>query len=55
LSLAQIVPDGTPFHDKSTEYAHMKHCAEMLGIVEKSPDWNDLDTLSGTVNFEQSC
>lgn len=56
LSVAQMVRDGTPFHAKLAKYGHIEHCADMiLKMVKKSPDWNNLDTLSGTVSFDQFC
>lgn len=56
LSLAQIVRDKTPYHEKYADYEHSKHCAQMLlDIVKKSEDWDDLNTYSGTVFFDQSC
>jgi hypothetical protein len=56
LSIAQIVRDRTSYHEKMVKYEHMEHCAYMLlDILKTSKGWNDMDTLSGTVAFDQYC
>lgn len=56
LSLAQILRDGTPYYEKLVDYEHSEHCANMLlEIVRKEPGWNDLQTIGGTVSFDQHC
>lgn len=56
LSLAKIIRDGTPYHESLGEYKHFKHCTNMLlDIARNSSGWNEVDTISGTVSFDQSC
>jgi hypothetical protein len=58
LSLSQAVRDGTPYYDKMVEYKHHEHCANMLlGLLRKLPvpEWHELNTLAGTVSFDQYC
>ncbi|KIY02387.1 uncharacterized protein Z520_02525 [Fonsecaea multimorphosa CBS 102226] len=56
LSLSQVIRDGTPYYDKMVEYRHHEHCANMLtGLLRKLPEWHELNTLAGTVSFDQYC
>lgn len=56
LSVSQAIRDGTPYYDKMVEYEHHQHCADMLlGLLRKLPEWHELNTLAGTVSFDQYC
>ena len=56
LSLGQIVRDGTRYTSKLVGYKHVHHCAMLvLDIVRKEKEWNDVQTLVGTVSYDQSC
>ncbi|OAP64503.1 hypothetical protein AYL99_00475 [Fonsecaea erecta] len=56
LQLSQVVRDGTPYYDKMVDYEHHEHCAnKLLGLLKKLPEWHELDTLAGTVSFDQYC
>jgi hypothetical protein len=56
LSAAQILHDGTPYHARFAEYKHHEHCANMLlEHLRKSSGWYELQSLAGTVSFDQDC
>lgn len=56
LSLGQLIRDKTPYPPKLVEYAHIHHCAMLLlDIVKKEDTWNDVQTLVGTVSYDQAC
>ncbi|KAJ9605618.1 hypothetical protein H2200_010275 [Cladophialophora chaetospira] len=56
LSLSQVIRDGTPYYDKMVNYEHYEHCANMLlGLLRQLPKWHELNTLAGTVSFDQYC
>ena len=57
LSIAQIVRDGsTKYTEKLVEYEHIHHCAMMLlDIVRKEEGWDRVQTIVGTVSFDESC
>jgi hypothetical protein len=56
LSVSQVIRDGTGYYDKMVNYEHHEHCANMLlGLLRQLPDWHQLNTLAGTVSFDQYC
>jgi hypothetical protein len=56
LSASQVIRDGTPYYDKMVNYDHHEHCANMLlGLLRKLPEWHELNTLAGTVSYDQYC
>lgn len=56
LSIAQILRDRTPYHEKLADYRHSAHCANaVLESMRRDPEWFDVDTYSGTVSFREDC
>ncbi len=56
LSLGQIIRDGTKYIEKMGDYNHIHHCAMLLfDVVKKEREWNDIQTIVGTVSYDQSC
>ena len=56
LALGQILRDGGKYIPKLVEYEHVHHCAMLLfDVVRKEEDWRRLQTIVGTVSYDQSC
>lgn len=56
LSLGQIIRDKTKYIPKLVEYEHIHHCSMLLlDVVRKERAWNDVQTVVGTVSFDQDC
>ncbi|KAH0425947.1 hypothetical protein CcaCcLH18_10651 [Colletotrichum camelliae] len=56
LSVGQIIRDGTSYPPRLVAYEHLEHCANIiLKSLKRGKTWNNMETSTGRVHYDQSC
>ena len=56
LAQAQILRDGTRHTSNLVQYEHLDHCVKyVLESMRRDPDWNQRNSFTGQMNFDQDC